>query len=227
MADPAAEREAADTGRPDDAGRNGPAVLLCCGVDLAELRAAADTHHPGAGVDLDGVHRREVDDEPVVDAPEPSAVVAAAADRDAEAPLAREGDGGCDVLLVDAVRDPRGMLVDHRVVEGAGLVVPRVVAGDRAPLDRRSETVDCSRGHMRLLASKCRDLQDATTGPDLPHGGRGPKFATRLPIFRLTGARFKAKRATSGARPPYGTVTRRSPRFRGFHNVGHAFVSLS
>src|SRR5215212_2420055 len=84
VADAAAEGEAADAGRADDAGGNGPAVLLRGRIDLAELRTAADTHHARGRIHDDAVHRREVDDEPVVDAPESGAVVPTAANGDAE-----------------------------------------------------------------------------------------------------------------------------------------------
>ena len=64
----------------------------------------------------------------------------AAADRDPQPALAREPDRGCDVGVVDAVRDRRRVLVDHRVVERARLVVLRVAALDDAAFHRRSET---------------------------------------------------------------------------------------
>ena len=118
-------------------------MLVRGAVDVPEQRAALHAHHPRRRVDRDLVHRRQVDHEPVVDAAEPGAVVAAAAHRDPEAALAREPNRGGDIRLVDAVRDRRRMLVDHCVVESAGVVVARVLpALDHAPLHGRSETFD-------------------------------------------------------------------------------------
>src|SRR5688500_11932015 len=53
VAEPAAEREAADAGGGDDAARRGQAVRVGGAVDLAPRAAAADANGPGDGVDLD------------------------------------------------------------------------------------------------------------------------------------------------------------------------------
>jgi hypothetical protein len=78
VADAAAERQATDSGRRDDPGRDGEPVLVRCAVDLPEPRTALHAHHPRTRVDRDCVHRRQVDHEPVVDAREPCTVVSAA-----------------------------------------------------------------------------------------------------------------------------------------------------
>ena len=137
----------ADAGRRDDPGRDGEPVLVRRRVDLPELRAAPTRTMRADGSTVTSFIAREVDDEPVVDAAEPAAVVPAAADRDAEPALAREADRRSDVRLVDAVGDRRRPLVDHRVVERARLVVAGVVAATRrrVPLIVRSEAFDCGR----------------------------------------------------------------------------------
>ena len=114
-------------------------------------RAALDADHARRGIDRDLVHHREVDDEAVVDAPEAAAVVPAAADGEAKPSFPRERDCGGDVLLVDAVRDRRRSLVDHRVVERASLVVAGRTGLDDASAHRRGEPFNCSCGHAGLL----------------------------------------------------------------------------
>ncbi len=129
--EPAAEREAADTGGGDDAARHGEPVLVGRAIDLAQRAAAADAHGPRLRVDLDRVQRRQVDDDSVVARAEARAVVPAAAYGDQQIPLACEGDDLRDVGSVGAARDQRGVAVDHRVVDGSRVVVVAVARLDQ------------------------------------------------------------------------------------------------
>jgi hypothetical protein len=153
MADAAAERQTADARRADDADRKRQPVLVRRREDVLQQRPSSDTRHPRIGIDERRVHRREVDHEPVVDAAETAAVVAAAADRDPQPTVAREADRSGDVALVHAVGDCRRMLVDHRVVERTRLVVSRVVSSDHPPLDRSLESLRHGRCHCLLPRS--------------------------------------------------------------------------
>ena len=76
---------------------------------------------------------RQVDDQPVVDAAEPGTVVAAAADGDRQLVVAPEVDRRDHVADVGAARDQQRPLVDHGVVERAGLVIVRVAGADHVP----------------------------------------------------------------------------------------------
>ena len=78
------------------------------------------------GVDGGAAQLRQVDDEGAVPDAEPGRVVAAAADGDLDAVLAGEADAGDDVGGVAAAGDGRRVLVDHGVVDGAGVVVAGV-----------------------------------------------------------------------------------------------------
>src|SRR5436190_14108868 len=129
------------------------------GKKVFEQHAALRANHASRRVDGHLVHRREVDHETVVDAAEAAAVVAAAADGDPQAALARERDRGGDIAFVDAVRDRCRPLVDHGVVEGAGLVVPGVLTIDDATLYRSAETFDRRDGH---IGASWVDRPDAT-----------------------------------------------------------------
>ena len=74
-ADAAAEREAADAGRGDEAAGRREAVRLRLVVDVGPDRAAADVGDAGRDVDAHLAHRREVDDHAVVAGREPGDAV--------------------------------------------------------------------------------------------------------------------------------------------------------
>src|SRR4029077_5129657 len=84
---------------------------------------------PGLGVDLDALQPREVEDDAIIDGPQPGAVVGAAADRQ------RQGVGGGEGHVLrrgigtGTGGDQSGTPVDHRVVDGAGVLVAGVLGG--------------------------------------------------------------------------------------------------
>ena len=142
--DPAAECEAADAGRRDDpAGRRQP-VLVGCVVEGAPGRPALRSRRPLAGIDVDVLHADEVDHDGVVARPEPGNAVRSAAHGDWQSVLARVVHGRDDVVGVRGAHDHLRAPVDHRVVDPACLVVPRVLGSDGlapyvvAQLSRRS-----------------------------------------------------------------------------------------
>ena len=83
----AAERQPADSRGADDPDGDRQAVLMRRLEDVLEQRPAADPRHLRRGVDLDRVHLRQIDHEPVVDRAEPAAVVSTAAHGDPETVL--------------------------------------------------------------------------------------------------------------------------------------------
>ena len=87
------------------------------------------------GIDRDRVQQREIDDDAVVDAPEPAAVVTAAADRQGQVVRAGEGDHARHVVRARAARDHRRPLVDHRVEQSTRLVVARIAGPDQLALE--------------------------------------------------------------------------------------------
>ena len=128
----AAEREPAHACCGHDAAGDREAVSVCGGVDLAPRAAAADPHGPGVCVHSDVAQERQVDDDAVVAGSQASPVVAAAADGERKAAVPGERDHAGDLLDVRARGDQCGPLVDHAVVDLAGLVVLGVVAADQA-----------------------------------------------------------------------------------------------
>jgi hypothetical protein len=119
----AAEREPADAGGGHAAARGGEAVRLGGAVDLRPGGAAADAGDAGGRVHLDVAHRPHVEHEPVVDEREAGHGVPAGAHRHRQALLAGEGERGDDVVGGRAAGDQAGPALDHRVEQGAGVLV--------------------------------------------------------------------------------------------------------
>jgi hypothetical protein len=142
MADAAAEREAADACRADDAAGRGHAEGMRRMVNIAPGATAFDAHGARRGIDADALHRRQVDHQPLVAHPQSAGVVAAAADRQAQQLLAREVDAAHHVGNVAAVDDEPRVAVDHRVVDTSRRVVVRVVRLHDAPAQRGGEFSD-------------------------------------------------------------------------------------
>ncbi len=126
MAEPAAERQAADAGGRDDAGRHGIAERVRGVIDIAPCAAAFDAHGLRHRVDANTLHPRQLDHQAVVDAAEAAGVVTAALDGEQHLLLACEVHGGDDVGDISHARDEARLLVDHRVVDLAGFLVTGV-----------------------------------------------------------------------------------------------------
>jgi hypothetical protein len=105
VANAAAEGEAGDAGRADDApGRDQP-VPLGRRVEVEPGGAALADGQAGVGVDIDRPHPREVNHETVVHHTVAGRVVAATAHGDLQRVRPCEVQGGGDVLGVEAARD--------------------------------------------------------------------------------------------------------------------------
>ena len=128
-------------------------------VDVAQQSAAAHGDGSPLRVDLDRVHRAEVDDEAVVAGGLPRDAVPSAAHGDDETALAAKARPGHDVVLAGTAQDRRRAAIDHRVPADPRLVVAGVGGPDhrraraeaardprsQAPLDRALDQV-----HLRL-----------------------------------------------------------------------------
>ena len=88
-AEAAAERQAGDAGRGDHAAGGGQAVQLGLAVEPVPGDAALRPGGARLRVDVDALHQRQVDHQAALGGRAPRHVVAAAAHRDLEAPLAR------------------------------------------------------------------------------------------------------------------------------------------
>src|SRR5262245_33751087 len=100
-----------------------------CGVIHAALRATGFCAHGAVpGINAHPLHQGEVNHQPVVAAPESGPVVAAAPHGSKELVLPRKAHGRDDIGYIRASSDQERPLVDHAVVEPAGLLVVRVAA---------------------------------------------------------------------------------------------------
>ena len=161
-AEAAAEGQAGDAGGRVDAGRQREAVRLGRGVDVGEERAGLDAGGALDGIDRDGAHLREVEQERVVGDGEAADLVAAAADRQDQAVVAGEVHRGLDVAGRGGADHQAGMAVDHRVPERAGVVVAGVAAlghgaaqadaqgVDRGGLNRAGAAVEAFQCHSHV-----------------------------------------------------------------------------
>ena len=120
----AAQRQPADAGVRDVAGRRGEAEGLRGTVQGAEHRAALHPGVPRDRIDGDTVERGEVDHEPAVRDGEAGDVVAAAADADLQVVLTGGAHRGDDVVDRGAPGDQFRAVVDHLVPDRPGGVVP-------------------------------------------------------------------------------------------------------
>ena len=125
-------------------------------VELAPVQAGADPRGLRLGVDLDGLHRRDVDDDPAVDAGIARRGVPAAADRHREVVLGAEGERRDHVVARCAAGDHRRMLVDHPVEELAVLVVARVAGADHLAVETGAKLIQIGR-----LENACLHLLDS------------------------------------------------------------------
>ena len=89
----AAQRQPGDAGRRDRAARDGEPVGRSLAIQLAPQHAALRAHGTRARVDVDPLHRRQVDHQRAVDHGAAGNVVTAAAHADLEALGAREPHG--------------------------------------------------------------------------------------------------------------------------------------
>jgi hypothetical protein len=159
MPQAAAQSETGDARGRDQPSRRGQAVPL---GGLVEDTPGDSASRPGPAspdVDLDGLHRRQVDDEAVVAGRVAGDVVGAAADSNAKPGVGSELQGSGHVRGAGAPRDHGRSTVDHAVPDPACEVVLRMpghdhltgdLTGEPAGVDGRHgghlPTVDAPRG---------------------------------------------------------------------------------
>ena len=158
-AEPAAEGEASDSRGRDRAAGDREPVRRGLAVQLAPEHATLRPHRARARVDVDALHRRQVDHQRAVDHRAPGDVVAAAAHTDVQTLRAREPDRVRDVRRVLAARDQRRPPVDQPVVDAPRVVVAFIsrlqdIAGKHAPQLLEPLSVDACR--CRHLVSSRR-----------------------------------------------------------------------
>ena len=135
MAEAAAQGEATDPRRGDDPARRREPVLVRCSVDVAPGAAAADPNRARLRIDLDVAQQREIDHDTVVAGSQPSAVVAAAADRKRQVVVASEPHSRRHVVGVRTAGDQRRPSVDHGVEDLARFAVLGILGPDQRSVE--------------------------------------------------------------------------------------------
>jgi hypothetical protein len=113
--DTAGQRQPGDAGRRNQATGGRQAVYLGLAIEIAPGRAALDPGAPRLGIDVHGVHVRQIDQDAAVARTAARRVVAATAHRGEQPFLTCEVDRGNDVGGAVATCDKRRLLVEHAV----------------------------------------------------------------------------------------------------------------
>ena len=149
-ADAAVERQPGDAGHRHEAERRREPVLLRRGVELAEQHAGLGPHGAVVGIDVDVLHQRQVDDDAAVAHREAGDAVAAGPHRHRAGRCPERAHRGDDVLGVAALGDEgRAPVVEHGVVDLAGLVVVGVARAKKRPVEVGRSSFD--RGHGAMI----------------------------------------------------------------------------
>ena len=128
--EPSTEGQARDPRRGDRASGDGEPVELRLAVELCPRHTALRTRGAGRGIDMDPLHRREVDHQTSVGDRPSGDVVAATANRHLEGALTSRRPEPSTTSAVPPQRAMTGRTsVDHAVLDLAGLVV--ALAGQR------------------------------------------------------------------------------------------------
>ena len=122
-ADPATEGQAGDADRSGVAERRREPVGRDGDRVLAGGQAGLRPGEPALGIDVETLHRAEVEDDAAVIRAVAGEAVPAAADRQLEAGLAGQDDGPGDIVRIGRANDQGRALVGVRVVDLAGFVV--------------------------------------------------------------------------------------------------------
>ncbi len=107
-------------------------MQLGLAVELPPIDAALDSRDAPARIDVNSLHRPEIDHQSAVTDRSTGDVVSSSAYGDFQARFVRETHGVYDVSGSEAPCDERGALVDEAVVNPSSLVVPRVAFGEQA-----------------------------------------------------------------------------------------------
>src|SRR5262245_12090475 len=150
-----AQREAGDaSGAYHSSGRGQPMDLRLAVVFLPE-DAALGSSELRSGIDMDALHRRQVDHEPVVDGGPTGHVVAATADGHFQIQRPSELYGVSDIGSAPAAGDESRALIDEPVVNAASLVIAGVPRLEEFAGESRSEVRNgCGKRHGGTSAWK-------------------------------------------------------------------------
>ena len=156
----AAERQAGNAGGGDDTERHGLAEQMSGVIDFTRRAAGTDPDRPVFRIDPDSFHGRQINDQTVFHAAEARAVMATAADGNAQALVAAKIHRRNDIGDIGAAHDEPRPLVDHGVIEFAGSIIVRVVGANDWSAHRRRKCSNvliahCTAPPRRLMTGSC------------------------------------------------------------------------
>ncbi len=151
----AAQREPPDARVGHATARHGQTVLLRGRVQLGPYGAALHARGSVVGIHLDGVHRTQVDHDPVVAGAVARSGVGAAAHADGEVVLARARERGGHVLRGRAADHDRRTAIDHAVPDQARLLVGWVLGCDHLATQLRAKLLHGGGCECRLAHLSC------------------------------------------------------------------------
>ena len=128
-----AQREPADSRASDNSRRHGEPEGVRGVVHIAPTASAAHANRARTGVDMYVANRRQVDHQHTVGHAQASGVVASAANRYRQVVGACEPHGSHHVGSIHALRERCRLLVDHRVIDFAGILVTPVLGRNDFP----------------------------------------------------------------------------------------------
>ena len=142
-------------------------------VELSEQRAALDARHLRLRVDLDRAHGRQVDHQAAIAAGLPREAVAAATHRRQQCVRGGELHRAPRICGAHAAHDERGLLVERRVPELAGRVVPGLVGGDHLAAHAGTQVIDVAALEGERLAVEPGGVDVGRAGGDCTPAGNG------------------------------------------------------
>ena len=157
-ADTAAERQAGDADGAGVAERGGKAVRRGRCRVLARGQAGLGPRRSSLGIDMEPLHAREIEHDPVIDSAVAGDAVAAAPHRELHARVPCQDHGPCHVARTGGLHDERGPAVIDRVVGVSGGVVVGAAGEDQLALEFGSEGRQVERV-QEIVAARAKRFQ--------------------------------------------------------------------
>ena len=125
-AEPAAQGKPGYSSAGHDATRDRQVVELSLAIELTPRNSTLSTHGQAAGIDVNSLHRGEVDHYPAINSGAASHVVASSANGDLEAKLLRNFDSIYYVRYATASYDEGRALIDEAIVHLPRILISRI-----------------------------------------------------------------------------------------------------
>ena len=147
----AAQREAGNAGRRDDPGRHGQSKRMTGMIHVALRATGSHPHGAVRRIDAHPLHQGEIDHQPVIATAQSGPVVAAAAYGGEKIILPAKPHGGDHIGDIGTASDQKRPLVDHGVVQLAGLLVALVASLDQLAAQARLKFFYQHDVHLSML----------------------------------------------------------------------------